>query len=139
MTVLTMLENGRLQTQDEHGRIVEIGPEHPDYHQLAATYRPSKRTIARARLVACVFILLGAGAFCLVWNEWAGFAAYRLRLCILGAACIPFGILLAICPQWGGPWGPDTPTAQKVGCAITVAVCVAVYAANDYLMKLYLP
>src|SRR5258708_28578644 len=42
MTVLALLANARLRTQDEAGRVAEVGPEHPD-QRLAATYRASSR------------------------------------------------------------------------------------------------
>jgi len=138
-TSVTMLGNGRLRTTDENGRTTEIGPEHPDYQKLVATYRASPRTALRARVTAVVFILAGAGAWWYVWHQLITEGSYSLRLSLVGPFGLFGGLMLLIRPDWGGPWRQDTPTAQKLGVGVMMAVILVSLGINEYLMSHYRP
>ena len=139
MTVLAMLENGRLRTQDENGRVTEIGPEHPDYQRLAAAFRASIRPSARSRVYGGVFILVGVATGWFVWRQLAAEGSYDDRLSVVGPLAIPFGLLFMFKPQWAGPWRNDTPMAQKIGIGMTLAATAAVFGINYWFMQNYRP
>ena len=137
MTTLTLLENGRIRTQEDNGRTTEIGPEHPDYQRLAANYRSSLRPTLRSRLTAIAFILAGAGAWWYVWHQLVTEGAYSLRLSLVGPFGVFGGFFLLVRPQWSGPWRSDTPTAQKAGTIAMIAVILAALGIYYYLMQNY--
>jgi len=133
-----MLDNGRLHMQ-ENGRTTEIGPEHPDYQRLAASYHASVRPTLRSRLTAIVLMLVGAGSWWFVWHQLVTEGSYSLRLSLLGPFGLFGGLFLLIRPQWSGPWRNDTPTAQKVGTVLLMAAILAALGINYYLMQNYRP
>ena len=137
MTTLTMLENDRIRTKEGNGRTTEIGPEHPDYQRLAATYRSSLRPSLRSRLTAIVFILAGAGVWWYVWHQLLTEGGYSLRLSLAGPFGVFGGLFLLIRPEWSGPWRTDTPTTQKVGTIVMMTVILAALGINYYLMQNY--
>lgn len=139
MTILTMLENGRLRTQDANGRIAEIGPEHPDYQRLAAECRSSIRPTARSRLTALAFILTGAGCWWYVWHQLLTEGSYDLRASIVAPVGVFGGLLMLFWPQFCGPWREDGPEGQKISNIVTVALMLSAYAVNNYLMQHYRP
>ena len=139
MTNLTMLDNGRLRTQDENGRTIEIGAEHPDYQRLAAAYRSSIRPTPRSCLIAIACILIGAGCWWFSWRQLVTEGSYDLRISMAGPFAFFGGLLRLFRPQWAGPLRKDSPKSQVAGIVVLMVVILVSEGINQYLLEHYRP
>src|SRR5436305_9003929 len=111
---LTLLPTGRILVQDQYATY-EVGPDHPDYKRLRSRCgRPDGRNFTAARMFGAAMVVAGIAGFLYNRHLAATSHEFYIKLCVFAPLAVFGGLLMAIRPEWAGPYRPDSSRNQKI-------------------------
>jgi amino acid transporter len=131
-----------MQTHD--GRVLHIGPEHPDYRRKLAAAAQQNVPLETWKSVALVFgfVLGGAAGIWWNWHEVAAEGHFYVKLSVIAPLCLVFGLFMGYGMISGYRSQAGQQQASRVQYIVAIVLTVIALTAcclNPYLLYHYRP
>lgn len=91
----------------------------------------------RTKLVGALASLASPALWWLNWHTVMTQGHYSIKLTILAPLCLFGGLLMALRPEWSGPWQTDASAARKITTIGLLALVIAVSGVDFYFLAHY--
>jgi hypothetical protein len=125
------LMNGDIELQDEHGGIMRLGPQHPDYRTHSRSIRIAPRT---GRLFGAGSVPVGVALTWTSWHEIATSGTFYPHIIFGAILCLIFGALTLVKPEYAGPARDDADKRSRM--LVTLPLMVLAVAATGMIWYL---